>query len=278
MIKLGDFNELTVNEISDKVFFLKSSENERVFLPKTNCEGKDFNVGDNISAFVYKDDRDTYFATLKVPYAKANELAYLKVIELTKIGAFVDLGLSKHVLVPFKETKYELLVNKSYLFYIYIDKTGRLAATTKIGNFLETTDEYKIGSELQGTVYGFQTNNSVEVAVSNKYSGVILFNEYFTHIECGDILNLKLIGYYEDGRMNLTPRKSPGKEKMEVEEKVLEYLKSHDGFMPYNDKSSPDEIKMTFHESKNVFKHALGGLMKKRLITQDEKGTKLLVK
>lgn len=278
MIQIGNFNTLKIVRKADFGFYLDAETgktSDDILLPNGNTLSQELNIGDEVSAFIYRDSKDRLISTLKKPLAVVGQLAYLKVVSSTKIGSFVDFGLERDILVPFREKSYGLTSGKSYLFYIYLDKTQRIAATTIIDSYLTTTDKYKIGDEVTAVIYDFQTNKSAAAAVDNLYKGVILNTEYFTRIEYGDSLNLKIIKIYEDGRLGLTPRKSPKSERLNLEEEILEYLKNHDGFMKYNDKSSPQEIYDEFHQSKNYFKNALGGLMKQGLITQDEQGTKL---
>lgn len=279
LLKIGDFNKLKVARIVDFGYYLDGNTgrtSDDILLPTKSALGKELNVGDEVEAFIYRDSSDRIIATLKKPLATVGDIAYLKVVSSTKIGSFVDFGLEKDILVPFKEKLYGLEDDKSYLFYIYLDKTGRIAATTKVDKYLEITDKYKAGDIVKATVYGFQTNNSVMVAIDNLYKGVILYNEYFNKINHGDILDLRVTKIYEDGRLGVTPRKGAKAEVSELQETILEYLKTHNGFMKFNDKSSPEDIYKVFNVSKNYFKNALGGLMKKKLITQDEEGTKLI--
>jgi uncharacterized protein len=278
LVNTGDFNKLRVARKTSFGYFLDANTGnsaDDILLPNKNTPDEELNVGDEIEVFIYSDSRDRSTATMKAPYAKVGDLAYLKAVATTHIGTFIDIGLEKDILVPLKEKLYPLENNKYYLFYVYLDKTGRIAATTNIDKYLEDTSEYKIGDSVKGTVYGFQTNNSVMIAVDNKYRGVILHNEYFTELHHGDVLDLNVKKIYEDGKLGLTPRNIGKVERESLQETILEYLKTHEGFMPYNDKSSPEDIHRVFQASKNYFKQSLGGLMKKGLITQDEKGTKL---
>jgi predicted RNA-binding protein (virulence factor B family) len=278
LIKIGDFNKLTVVRKVDFGYYLNNSERSNfddVLLPKKNTLDTEINIGDKIEAFIYRDSSDRLVATLKKPLAKVGELSYLKVVSNTKIGSFVDFGLERDILVPLKERTYTLKENQSYLFYIYLDKTERIAATTNIDRYLDAESDYKVGDTVKGIVYGFQTNNSAMIAVDNLYKGVILHNQYFTELHHGEVLELNVNKIYEDGKLGLTPRKAPQAERTSLQETILEYLKAHDGFMPYNDKSSPEDIYKTFNTSKNYFKNALGGLMKRDLIVQDQIGTKL---
>lgn len=278
MVNIGDYNKLKIVRRPDFGFYLDGgteNTNDDILLPNKSALGKELNIGDEVEAFIYRDSSDRLVATLKKPLAKVGEIAYLKVVSTTTIGSFIDFGLEKDLLVPFKEKLYPLENSKSYLFYIYLDKTDRIAATTNIDRFLSTESQYKVGDQVKGTVYGFQTNNSAMIAVDNLYKAVILHNEYFTKLAHGEVIELTVNKVYEDGKLGLTPRKSARVEVDALQEAILEYLKAHDGFMSYNDKSSPEDIYKVFHESKNYFKNALGGLMKKGLIIQDKTGTKL---
>lgn len=275
MLKIGDYNKMYVAKENEHGFFLRDDEKSEklILLPFDSAEGSQLKEDEEVNVFIYRDSLGRLIATMKKPFAKAYELAYLKVVNNTKIGSFIDFGLERDILVPIKEQAYKLEEDKYYLFYIYIDKTNRLAATTYIDRYLDSEHSFKAGDDVEGVAYGFQTNGSVMVAVDKKYKGVILKNEYFSNVKIGDILKLRVIKIYEDGKLGLTPRNHPKDERVALEETILEYLKSHDGFMPYNDKSSPEDIKEIFHESKNYFKNALGGLLKKGAIVQDSTGT-----
>jgi len=279
VVNIGKINRLEVIREADFGYYLDAktgNTSDDILLPIKSAMGKEINIGDEVDAFIYRDSKDRPIATLKAPLAQVGELAYLEVVASTKIGSFVNFGLERDILVPFKEENYRLEVGSSYLFYIYLDKTGRIAASTRVDSHLQTTDKYKENDDITGTVYGFQTNGSVMVAVDNLYKAVILTKEYFTRIKPGEVLDLRVRKYFSDGRLEVTPRKDKITEKEMLEEKILEYLKQHNGVMVYNDKSSSEDIKRAFGSSKNYFKNALGGLMKKGLITQDEDGTTLL--
>lgn len=278
MIKIGEFNELTIARKASFGYFLDAetgNTEDDILLPKGNSEGQELELGDKVEAFIYRDSKDRLVATLKKPMAQVNDIAYLKVVSKTHMGEFIYFGLERDILVPIKEQKYDLDLGSSYLFYIYVDKTNRIAATTDIDRYLVNSSEYKIGDEVTGIAYGLQTNGSVMVAVDNKFRGVILQNEYYTEIKPGYEIKLHVKRIYEDGKLGLTPRGRAVEERTQLEEEILKYLNKHGGAMPYNDKSSPEDIKKVFNQSKNYFKNALGGLMKKGLITQDQSGTKI---
>ncbi len=277
MIKIGDYNNLCVKRKTDFGYFLDGktdNSKDDILLHKKLANKNKLEIGDFVNAFIYIDSEGRKTATLIPPKAKVNEINYLKVVAHTKIGSFIDVGLQKDILVPFKAKTYDIEKGNRYLFYIYLDKTGRLAATTDIDPYLETNHNYKIGDTVSGIVYGFQTNNSANVCVDKKYVGVILHNEYFTKLKEGDILEeLKVIKIYEDGKLGLTPRKERKEELDNLEVSILSYLEGNDNFMRFNDKTSPEEIETVFNTSKKNFKRALGVLMKKDIIYQDENGT-----
>ena len=278
MIKIGDYNKLEVKREANFGFFLDGKTNnskDDILLHNRLLNKNKIQVGDIVDAFIYIDSEGRRSATLVPTKAKVDEVAYLKVVAHTKIGSFIDIGLQKDILVPFSAKTYDLEKGQRYLFYIYLDKSGRLAATTDIDSHLTTDHTYNVGDSVEGIVYGFQTNNSAMVCVDNKYAGVILHNEYFTELKIGDKLNLNVIKIYEDGKLGLTPRQSRKEELDTLEVSIMNYLEGNDGYMRFNDKSTPEEIATVFNTSKKNFKRALGVLMKKGLISQDENGTNL---
>ena len=277
MIKLGEYNNLKVKRKAEFGYFLDAgtgNTSDDVLLHKRLLNKNKIEVGDEVKVFIYKDSEGRLSATMEYPKAAVGDIAYLKVVAHTKIGSFIDIGLPKDILVPFKAQKYEMTKRNRYLLYIYEDKSGRLAATTDIFPYLSVDAPYKIGDSVDGIVYGFQTNNSACICVENKYDAVILNNEYFTELNIGDKLeNLKVIKIYEDGRLGLTPRKERKAELDTLEIAIMSYLEGNDGFMRFNDKTSPEDIATVFNSSKKNFKRALGVLMKKNLIIQNEEGT-----
>ena len=276
MLKIGDFNKLKVKRKADFGYFLDGKTNntkDDILLHNRLLGKNEIEVGDEVEAFIYKDSEDRIAATLIPPKAKVGDIAILKVVAHTQIGSFIDIGLTKDILVPFKARTYDLEKGERYPFYIYVDKSGRIAATTDIDMYLTTDHEYNIGDTVTGIVYGFQTNNSAMVVVDNKYAGVILHNEYFTELKPGEELTLKVIKIYEDGKLGLSPRQSRKEELDTLETSIMNYLEGNDGFMRFNDKSTPEEIATVFNSSKKNFKRALGILMKKGLIYQDTQGT-----
>lgn len=277
MIEIGKINKLKIVRISDFGYYLDGqgkTTSDDILLPIKSAVGE-LELGEEVEVFIYRDSKDRIISTMKMPKAMVGDVAYLEVVDKSKIGYFISIGLERDVLVPFKEITYDLEVGKSYLFYIYLDKTERIAATTRVDSHLHDTTTYNIGEEVEGVVYGAHKNGNIVIALENIYRGIILTKESFSKVKMGETLKVRVKRYFEDGKIEVTTRKKRLEEKSELEEIVFDYIKSNHGFMPYNDKSDAEDIKKQFNTSKNAFKRALGGLMKKGLVTQDETGTKL---
>lgn len=280
MINIGQYNVLEVKREVEFGYFLGDFNNNEVLLPKSHTKGMDIQEGDQMEVFVYKDSKGRPVSTLKKPLATVGDVAYLKVTYQTEFGSFIDFGLERDILVPLKEQRFKLQVGCKYLFYIYLDKTERLAATTSVDTYiLNAKDEgveFEVGQEVIAQLYSRSENGTLNVAIDGKYRGIILPNEYFTNVFPGTEMKLRVKRIYEDGIIGLTPRQDRLTERDKLQEEILRYLENHNGFMKFNDKSSPEDIKATFNTSKNYFKIALGGLMKEGKITQSKEGTTLI--
>ena len=278
-MNIGNYNLLEVKREKDFGFYLSDGGNQEVLLPKSMTEGMNVKIGDKLEVFVYRDSKDRPIATFKKPLVTVGEVGYLKVVFQTEFGAFVDFGLDRDIFVPLKEQRFKLHTGSKYLFYIYLDKTGRLAATTEVADYIlnamEEEKEFNVGDEVIAQVYSKSANGTVYVAIDSKYKGLILPNEYYTEVYPGTEMKLRVKRLYEDGVIGLTPRNTRLNERDKLKEDILKYLKKNGGFMPFNDKSSPEDIKKVFNTSKNYFKMALGGLMKEGIIVQEKEGTKL---
>ena len=235
-------------------------------------------VGKEVTVFIYRDSKDRPIATFKKPLATVGDVAYLKVVQQSEFGAFVDFGLDRDIFVPLKEQRYKLHTGKKYLFYIYVDKTGRLAATTEVEPYIEVAEEgtFKVGDEVTAMVFSKTLSGTLNVAINAKYRGLVLPNEYYNEVHPGYEMNLRVKRIYEDGVIGLTPRKTRLNERDELQEKIVAYMRKNGGFMEFNDKSNPEDIKAVFGTSKNYFKMALGGLMKAGKLTQDKEGSRLI--
>lgn len=271
MIHTGKINKLKVERSVSIGYFLTGD----ILLPTGSVVGE-IEVENEIDVFIYRDSKDRLIATMKTPLAMVGDLKRLKVKEMSNIGAFIDIGLERDVLVPFREINYSLEEGKEYLLYIYLDKSDRLCATTKINKYLLSPDDLKQGEELDAYVYDIHGNGNVLCAINDTYKGLILKNEVFSNVVQGDNIKITIKKIHEDEIALLSMRKKAKEERVELQDIIVDYLKNNGGTMVFNDKSSPEDIKKTFNTSKNYFKNALGGLMKRGIIAQDEKGCRLI--
>lgn len=275
MIKIGEYNKLEVAKERDFGFFLKDEKGNEILLPKALLNGVEVNLGDEVEVFTYMDSNNRPVATMKKPLIEVGKVAYLEVVHQNDFGAFCNMGLERDLFIPMKEQRFKLLVGKKYLFYAYIDKTGRLAATTDVDDYLDQGEGFNVDDEVEVISYGKGSSTTIKVAVDGKYRGIILGNEHIETIYPGQVLKARVKRIYEDGTIGLTTRKKRLDARSEIKELILDYLNENGGVIPYNDKSNPEEIREIFKTSKNYFKMALGGLMKEGLIEQTPEGTKL---
>ncbi|WP_101773113.1 CvfB family protein [Peptostreptococcus faecalis] len=281
MIELGKINRLKVLRKKDYGYYLDgktSDAKDDILLPNKNIINTDLvEIDKEIEVFIYRDSQKRLVATQKKPHAYVGDVAALKVCDNTEIGSFVDIGLERDVLIPFREIKYKLFEDEKYPFYVYVDKTGRIAATTDIEPHLSLDSGLKVGDTCNGYVYGFQTNETALVCIEPNFSGIILREENYSTLKEGDYLkDMRVIRIYEDGKVGLSTRAERKEELDSIEEQIISYMQGNDGYMRFNDKSDPEDLRVVFNTSKKNFKRALGGLMKKNMVTQDEKGTWLL--
>lgn len=278
MIEVGKYNKLVVSKERDFGFFLKDERGEEVLLPKSLLDGNIINLDDEVEVFVYLDSSDRRVATMKKPIITVGEVGYLEVVSQSSFGAFCNNGLEKDLFVPIREQRFKLLDGKKYLIHAYIDKTGRIAGTTEVDGYLDVAEEgrFKVDDVVSCITYARSGGETLKVAIDGKYRGIILGNEHDEVIYPGDTVEARVKRIYEDGVIGLSTRKKRLDAREEIKEKILSYLKKNNGFMEFNDKSNPEDIKREFKTSKNYFKMALGGLMKEGRIEQGPEGTKLI--
>lgn len=278
MFLLGQVQTLEVNKRTEFGMYLSEKDtdgNNRVLLPKTQVPA-DLAVGDDIDVFLYKDSEDRLIATTKKPKITINQLAILEVTDVNRNGAFLDWGLPKELFLPYKEQKFKVKPGDSVLVRLYIDKSGRLAASMKIYEHLKTDPPYKKDDKVYGLVY--ETNDEIGafVAVDNIYSALIPKKELFSKLKIGDRIEARVTSVTEDGKLNLSVRDKSyvaiDKDAYMIYRKLL----SSKGFLPYNDKSDSEVIKSEFNLSKNAFKRAIGRLLKEGKIEIKTEGISLV--
>ncbi len=270
-MRLGEKQVLTVVKIVDFGVYLGSDE-EQVLLPKKQVpEGID--VGDPVEVFLYKDSSDRMIATTKEPKITIGKLAVLEVADVGRIGAFLDWGLEKDLLLPFKEQTVKVEKGDRCLVSLYVDKSGRLCATMKVHPLLKTDSPYKKDDMVTGTVYGISREFGVFVAVDDLYSALIPRREVYGRMYIGQQVEARVAGVKPDGKLDLSVRgKIP--EQMDADAgQIMEQIRKNGGFLPFTDKAEPERIKAEFGMSKAAFKRAVGRLLKQgRIIIDDNQG------
>ena len=273
-MKLGEVQTLKIERQLDQGIYLSDGDTQ-VLLPKNEVTS-DMNINDEISVFIYRDSEDRLVATTTTPLLTLGEVALLKVKDVTSIGAFLDWGLAKDLLLPFKEQTTKVNNGDEVLIALYIDKTNRLCGTMKVYNYLNTKSPYQKDNVVTGTIYEIIDNFGAFVAVDDRYSGLIPKKEIFTPIKVGDSIEARVTRVQNDGKLDLSLRK---KAHLQIDidgDMIFEKLShSPSGFLPYHDKSSSDEIKKIFSISKNAFKRAIGHLQKQGKITILRNGIEL---
>jgi hypothetical protein len=276
MVKVGEYNLLKVLRAVDFGLYLDDG-NEGILLPKRFVPAG-AKEGDEIKVFVYHDGEDRLIATTQTPKGILGDIVKLRTISITPQGAFLDWGLMKDIFVPKSKQQTTMIPNGEYLVKIYLDEqTGRIAATEKLEPFLSndqlTVKELDI---VQLTVYR-RTDIGYVVIINNQHTGVLHFNEIYRNITAGDRFTgfIKKI-YPADNKIDVAAGK-PGYNRVEDEtEKILRLLEENNGYLPYYDKSDPEEIYSFFGMSKKTFKMTVGNLYKQKKISLEKTGIKLL--
>ena len=265
MFQLGRKQELVVVKTVDFGVYLGEDQNagmdKRVLLPKKQVP-ENCSIGDKIEVFLYKDSRDRLIATVSIPKLMVGEVGFLKVSQVTKIGAFLDWGLEKDILLPYKEQTRKVREGEEVLAALYIDKSSRLAATMNVYEYLHKDSEYKKDDIVTGMIYQTSDNFGVFVAVDNIYSALIPRKEVVGELRIGDTVQARVTGVKPDGKLDLSVRE---KAYLQIEKdavKILQIIDSFDGVLPFTDRANPEVIKRETQMSKNEFKRAIGNLLK----------------
>lgn len=278
MIELGRMQKLEVKRITSVGVFLNVENSKRadadVLLPKKEVP-ENTEIGDTIEVFIYRDFQDRLIATVRRPKVVLGEIGLLKVVDITKIGAFLDWGLEKDLFLPFKEQSMKLEKGREYLIALYIDKSDRLCGTMKIKDFLESDAPYKEGDWVKGTIYSINEEFGAFVAVDNKYEGLIPKKELLGVYVPGEEVDLRITHIKPDGKLDLSLRDKFYIEIEDDAEFILNKIGGKGGVLMLNDNSSPKAIKKELNMSKSAFKRAIGKLLKEGKIEFIEGGIKL---
>ncbi len=274
-VRIGHWNTLKIIRIKDFGVYLEGGQYVDILLPKRYVP-KGADVGDAIDAFVYLDSNDDVIATTERPKAELGQFACLKAEEVNRVGAFLDWGLPKQLLVPFSEQKIRMQPGAYYVVYLYQEERNwRIVGSSKIDKFLDPLPgRYTTGQEVSLMITD-RTDIGYMAIINNSHQGVIFHNDVHQPLRMG----MKLTGYIKrmrpDHKIDLTLNKPYDFKSSEFTDQILARLQENNGFLPLHDKSSPEQIGRYFKTSKRVFKMAIGTLYKERKITINDDGIRL---
>lgn len=274
--ELGKRRQLMVVKKVDFGVYLGTND-DKVLLPKKQVP-KDVEVGDPIEVFLYKDSSDRLIATTQEPKITLDQMAVLKVVDTGKIGAFLDWGLEKDLLLPFREQTAKVKKGDEVLAALYVDKSGRLCATMKIYHKLKSDSPYKKDDQVEGIVYEISDNFGVFVAVGNQYSALIPKREDGGRLKVGDRVHARVSKVREDGKLDLSVREKAFLQMDADADAIVKRLEEYGGKLPFTDKADPELIKKEFGFSKSAFKRAVGRLLKEGRVEISEKSIEFVEK
>lgn len=273
MIQLGEKQILEiVKKVDFGVYLAPDQEHtdDRVLLPvKQVPEGSE--IGDRMEVFVYRDSRDRLIATTNTPRLVMGQVALLKVAQVSSIGAFLDWGLEKDLLLPFKQQTKRVKEGEEVLVSMYVDKSARLCATMNVYRDLRNDSPYQKDDRVTGRVYQISEEFGAFVAVDDLYSALIPRKELYGRVEIGEQIQARVANVLEDGRLTLSIREKAYIQMGKDAEILLHILEEYEGVLPFNDKVSPEIIKRETGMSKNEFKRAVGKLLKEGKIEITDK-------
>jgi predicted RNA-binding protein (virulence factor B family) len=275
MLTLGIYHRLTVVRESEQGFYLTKDEEDAVLLPNRYIpEG--LQIGDEIDVFLYSDSQGRPIATTLTPRLTLHEFAALEVTSVTKYGAFMDWGIAKELLVPFREQNRKLEEGDIVVIYLFYDEvSSRLVGSAKVRKFLSAEQpDVKEGEEVEILVYD-QSDLGYKVIINNLYEGMIYENEMYSTLQIGDRSHAYVRKIRDDNKIDLQLQPLGYAKIASNSEKILQFLKENNGWLPLTDKSSPSEIKQILSMSKKTFKQAVGDLYKKQFIDLKEDGISL---
>jgi len=265
-MKIGEYNTLRILRLTTVGAYLGDEEDNDVLLPNKYLT-HEMSVGEDIEVFLYKDSEDRLVATTEKPYITLNEFAYLRVKEVTPFGAFLDWGLEKDLLVPFREQTTKLEEDKYYLIYLKLDtETNRLVATAKTNKYFSVdTSEIEINKEVEILICE-SFDLGVKIVIEGKFLGIVYHNDVTRKLRRGDYTIGYVYNIREDGKLDVRLEKA-GYEKIEQNsERLLALINNRNGVLYLTDKSDPDDIRETVGMSKKTFKKAVGNLYKQKKI------------
>ena len=274
MIRLGNINSLPLQRRDDKGGWFNAEEFGEIFLPLKQLP-RDAKIGELIKLFIYLDGDGELVVTIYKPYAEVGDFASLKVVSANRLGAFLDWGLKKDLFVPAREQAVAMQVDRHYVVHLYLDREGRVAATSKLDRFLdEDPANYRTGDEVS-LLPCEHTPLGIKSIVDGRHWGVLYHNEIYGRVTLGREIRGFINHVREDGKLDVTLNQSGAAGTDKAADKILARLSKQGGYLPVGDKSPPELISQLFAMSKGAFKKAIGALYKQGKIDIEEEGIRL---
>jgi len=264
-VNVGQMNTLKVIKEVEFGLYLDGGDLGEILLPNRYAPSH-AQVGKNLDVFIHLDSKDRLLATTDTPMASVGEVAYLKVTDVNRTGAFLDWGMPKDLLVPYSEQRVPMEVGRSYCVYVYIDNSDRLAASSKLSLFLkETNDTFKSGQPVKLMVVS-RSDLGYTALIDGTHLGLIHKSDILQPLRMGQKMQGYIKGIRPDHKINLTLQKQGKEARDELGEMILAVLEAHEGKSELTDKSTPEAIFDQYRVSKASYKKALGKLYKARKI------------
>ena len=274
MIRLGNINSLPLQRRDDKGGWFNAEEFGEIFLPLKQLP-RDAKIGELIKLFIYLDGDGELVVTIYKPYAEIGDFVSLKVVSANRLGAFLDWGLKKDLFVPAREQAVAMQVDRHYVVHLYLDREGRVAATSKLDRFLEQDSaNYRTGDEVS-LLPCEHTPLGIKSIVDGRHWGVLYHNEIYGRVTLGREIRGYIKQVREDGKLDVTLNQSGAAGTDKAADKIMSRLAKQGGFLPVGDKSPPELISQLFAMSKGAFKKAIGSLYKQGKIDIEEGGIRL---
>lgn len=276
MARIGERALLKVlKEKSFGLYLDGGDELGEILLPRREMPAS-WEIGHPLDVFIYRDSEDRPVATTKSPKALPGTFARLQCVAVTGVGAFLDWGLAKELLVPFREQKSRMEPGKSYLVHVHVDEaSGRIVASTRLSRFLDLSQSnYEPGDAVELVVFG-KTPLGYKAIINGTHSGLLFSERVFQELQAGERVKGYIVRVRDDGKIDLSLH-APGRDKVDsLEERILAELKARGGFWAIGDHSPASEIHDELGVSKRTFKQTLGALLKKRAILIEQNGIRI---
>lgn len=266
MIQIGEFHQLKALRLTDYGWVLQNTEEDEVLLPKT-LANKDIVANEEVRVFVFKDSDNRITATMQTPKIRLNKFAFLKVNQINKAGAFLDWGLDKDLLLPYREQSGHLTEGESYVVrLVYDGKTDRLFASMRVNKYVITSPiTIAEGEKVDILIYD-QNAIAYKAIINNAHTGLVYKNQVFQPLQIGTATQAWVKQVREDKKIDLILRQEGYGHIPQQAQRILEAIEQNNGFLPLHDKSAPKVITNTLQMSKKQFKQAVGYLYKRKLI------------